>query len=636
MNTDTVQKLYKLKSKADNAYFNSASPIMTDDDYDALCRQLEELQPLTNKICSVGCSPPQDLKKIKLPVYMGSLSKHNDDKTINHFLNKFNHIESFVVQEKLDGISCLYLHKKNKIKLYTRGNGQIGTDITHLIDYGLKLPHINGNKNLMIRGELIVSKKKFISQFQEQFKNIRNMVSGQVTAKIPNALIVENIDFVAYELICDDNEKQHSLITQYHKLKNLGFKVVFHRTCCKEYINKETLKDYLDRRKNKSKYEIDGLVITINYEYERNLLNNPKYAFAFKIQGETAEVTVDHVKWNLSKSGKYKPQIFIKPVELSGVTISSLTGFNARYVVDNTIVPGTSLLITRSGDVIPHIIVVLDSPKNERVKLPKNSRWISVDLYHNFEEDPDEVIIKQMVHFFTSLKCLNCKDKTIIKIFNSGYKTIESLIEARLDDLATIEGIGTVLASKLLSSIKTNIKMATAHELLAALNAFGEGIGLRKIQLLDLSNPENLKIKGLGEATIKEKILPVWKVSLDRVARLKAMVGGTIEKEECKESGYNPLQGRIFVFTGFRDTSLEKQIFDLGGKVTSAISKKSTDLVVISDQNTKSSTKLLKAQELGIQITTKLKLSLELQKLRHQNFEEKEVDYDHYSSSEDE
>jgi NAD-dependent DNA ligase len=237
-----------------------------------------------------------------------------------------------------------------------------------------------------------------------------------------------------------------------------------------------------------------------------------------------------------------------------------------------------------------------------------------------------------MVYFFTSLKCLNCKDKTILKIYNAGYKTIESIIQAKVEDISQIEGIGTILATKLLSSIVTNIKEATTHELLAALNSFGEGIGLKKIQNIDLEDPYK-QVKGLSTTTLEEKILPFWQASLDRVKNIKTMVGCDDLKTIEENNDFNPLKNRIFVFTGFRDPSLEKQITRLGGKVTSAISKKTTDLIVATTDNVKSSTKLLKAQNLGISITTKAKF---IQILAKTTISTVEVDYDHYSSAEEE
>ena len=600
-------KLLKLKNTADTAYFNTGSPIMSDEAYDGLCQHIASTCQTGGCKEGVGCLPHLD--KVRLPTYVGSLTKYNDNKKLKNFLSKFNH-KSFFVQEKLDGVSCLYVYD-GSVSLYTRGNGVFGTNISHLLRYGLNVPTSTSlfKNHFMVRGELIISKKIFKDKYASEFKNSRNMVSGQLSAKDPDGTIISDLDFVAYEVIEPQLRYQKPLGEQYQFLKCHSFKVVYNRKVERELIEQTILMDYLERRKNKSKCQIDGLVITIDGEYERNESDNPKYAFAFKIQGETAEVEVAHVKWNLSKSGRYKPRICIKPVELAGVTISSLTGFNAKYVVANNISSGTRLLITRSGDVIPHIITVLSNAQ-KGVSLPQNSKWgSSVDLYHNFKKTPNEVVVKQMVHFFTSLGCLNCKDKTILKVYNAGYKTIESIIEASVEDLSGIEGIGRVLATKLISSIQTNVKDATVFDLLAALNCFGEGIGLRKIQNVDLNDPKK-QVKGLSQVTINEKILPVWDRSLERVKNIKKMVGVNLVPENQpppSRGGDCALAGRTFVFTGFRDASLEKQIVDLGGKVTTSVSNKTTDLI-ISDDGNSSSSKFIKAKHLGIKITTKFNL----------------------------
>lgn len=617
-------KLKDLKQQADDAYFNSGSPIMDDEEYDALCQYLK-----ISENQNIGCLPSQIESRVKLPTHMGSLTKFNDDKKLQNFLEKFDHTE-FIIQEKLDGVSCLYVCCDGKIKLYTRGNGSIGTLVTHLIDCGLNLPKIN--KNIMVRGELIVETNVFEKKYAVLFKNARNMVSGQLSKKNPEYL--QDINFVAYEVINPTKKYQISLGEQYQFLEEHGFKVVYNRIIKRKNISQKTLMNYLNRRKEKSLYQMDGLVITINDKYIRNDSGNPKYSFAFKIQGETAEVTVNQVKWNLSKSGKFKPQIFIEPIYLSGVTISSLTGFNAKYIVDNSITVDTKLLITRSGDVIPHIIAVLEKG-SEKVELPKNSKWNSVDLYHNSTETPDEVVVKQMVYFFSSLKCLNCKDKTILKIYNAGFNTIESIIAAQESQLSQIDGIGSILAKKLVTSIVENIRGATIHELLAALNAFGEGIGLKKIQTIDILNPEK-QIKGLSDATIKEKILPVWKQSLKRVENLKKLVGGSYHlTNDNNICDYTPLKDQTFVFTGFRDATLEKQICNFGGKVTTSIAKKTTYLVVNSTTAQKS-TKTIKAESLGVKIILKKELIDLIEKLTINSPEKIEIEYDHYSSSEEE
>jgi NAD-dependent DNA ligase len=606
-----------LKALADEAYFNGDDPIMSDNEYDRLYGDYTSSK--------VGCLPPL-AGRVTLPVRMASLTKHNDDKSLSLFSSKWKTVSFFNVQEKLDGVSCLYVHDdKGQVNLYTRGDGTIGTDITHLIKYGLNVP-FKCDSFLMVRGELIISKKIFKEMLEDAFKNTRNTVSGQVVAKKPNADVVKYIDFVAYEIV-NMSQFQPSVEDQHQQLIRNGFKVVYNRNVEKKLVTKSVLTNYLNRRKNKSEYDIDGLVLTVVTPYTRSdLLENPKYSVAFKIRGETAETTVVQVKWNLSKNGKYKPRIVVEPTQLSGVTISSVTGFNAKYIVDNRVVPGTKIVITRSGDVIPHIVSVEKSDEGS-VTLPENSLWNSVDLYHNQDSCPNEVVIKQMVYFFSSLKCANCKDKTITKIFNAGFKDVEAVIQACVfnngQQLQKIDGLGDKLAAKISVSVVDNLKAASLHELLAALNAFGEGIGFKKIVSLNLtaSSIDQQDIKGISKATIKEKVLPVLKASLDRVKNIKKMVDSnydtvTLQQTttvDSRATSFCGLSGQIFVFTGFRDQRLEKVIVDHGGRVTTAVSKKTTAVVV--DHNWKPSSKTVKAQSINVPLMTRKDLEDKLDNL---------------------
>lgn len=624
-----------LKYKADIAYFNSDTPIMKDEDYDALCNHFK-------LSATVGCSPTFG-KKVELPVFMGSLTKYNTEEKLKSFLSKYDDIE-FIVEEKLDGVSCLLRVEGKRVTLYSRGNGTVGTDITHLIGCGLQLPSLSGVSALMVRGELVVSNENF-AKYRNEFKNARNMVSGQLVKHSPDSDVLKDIDFVAYEIIDPNATLQQSYAEQIDKLRLLEFKVVYHRKVKQHKINESKLSAYLSRRKQKSKYQIDGLVISVNKPYTRSSSDNPKYAFAFKIQGETAETVVTEVMWALSKSGKHKPRVLVEPVKLSGVVISSLTGFNARYIVDNHIVTGAKILITRRGDVIPHIVAVLETDRKIMLELPKNSTWRSVDLYHIFRDDPQDVVIKKMVYFFTSLNCLNCKDKTMLKIYNAGFTTIERVIEATVEELqnpasptlSTADGIGIKLAHKIASSIYTQVQNATYHELLAALNVFGEGIGLKKIQTIPIQSSvddlQNSKFDGLSTYTMVNKIIPYWIDGLNRVKHIKSLVGiPTSQGAQMGEGLRQVFGGRTFVFTGFRDSSLEKRIVELGGKVTSSVSQKTTD-VIFNTLDGKHSAKLLNAKKVGCKLTSKTDFVKSLQLLTRPTTE---IEYDTYSCSDEE
>lgn len=594
--------LLQLKQRADDAYYNSSSPIMGDEEYDKLCDTLQF-------DFTVG-SVPRPRDRVQLPTWMGSLTKCTTSEQIELFLRR-NMCDEFTVQEKLDGVSCLYVNDNGAVSLFTRGDGTVGTDITRLVTQGLKLykeEYTLSKKypSFMVRGELVLSKQKFEKKYKDSFANARNMVSGQINRKETDVDVMCDVDFVAYELIEPPENStakpsrdtpQRQSVWQYQLcfLKKY-FKVVFNRVLNKKYIDEDVLLDYLERRRQRSEYQIDGLVVTANCAYVRNDSGNPKYAFAFKSKANTvAETVVGRVEWNLSKGGKYKPRIFVAPTQLAGVTISCLTGFNARYIVDNSIGEGSRLLITRSGDVIPHIVAVL-SPG--RCELPSRSEWRSVDLCHTFEESPKEVEIKKMVYFLSSIKVKNCKERTVSKLYDHGIRSIEDLLNA--------DGI----CPKLCQETRDRIAEASVHELLAALNAFGEGIGLKKIEVLKFTDKGDLHsehVKGISVNTVREKILPYLGKGLERVRNLKRFGGnfaGVSARSALPSALFDArLSGQVFVFTGFRDKGLEKEIKRRGGDVRSAVSAKTTAVVV--DQCSKVGAKWAKANELGIPVVTK-------------------------------
>ena len=228
------------------------------------------------------------------------------------------------------------------------------------------------------------------------------MVNGLINQKNPNKDDFKIVDFITYEYIKDNYKisKQLKYIKQFNLDMVNAIRV--------NSIDNKNLSELLKLRKEKSSYDIDGLVIYDDNEHAKNVKGNPKYAFAFKdvsIQ-ETADVEVVRVEWNISKDGLLKPRIEIKPVKLSGVQITFLSGFNAKYIIDNKIGKHTILKIIRSGDVIPHILEILKSTKadlpNMKYKFTDSKVDIIVDE-SNKDIDKNR-LIKNLTYFFKKLK----------------------------------------------------------------------------------------------------------------------------------------------------------------------------------------------------------------------------------------
>ena len=206
----------------------------------------------------------------------------------------------------------------------------------------------------------------------------------------------------------------------------------------KSEINNEILSNILLDWREKSEYEIDGIIVVDNKIYERPN-KNPDYAFAFKmiISGQVAETKVLEVIWTASKDGYLKPRIKIEPVELGGVLIEYATGFNAKFVKDNNIGIGALITIMRSGDVIPHIISVVQGA--DKVMMPENPEkysWNStgVDLVLNDKEDNRIVNEKNIVGFFKILGVEGIGIGNIKRIMDAGFDTTCKIIKMKVID----------------------------------------------------------------------------------------------------------------------------------------------------------------------------------------------------------
>ena len=195
--------------------------------------------------------------------------KKKDVKVMNKWLKK--HSGPYKIEDKEDGVSGLVIFNKDKVRLYTRGDGTYGVEKVNIIKC-LNLPKLK--ENISIRGEIIMSKKNF-ERFSEDYKNPRNLVSGLVNSKTLKKDIAKYLDFIAYEVI-EPRELNNTA-----KLQELGFKTPNYTIT--DSISMEYLDKMLDKFKEESPYEIDGIIITdLSNLHPVNQKGNPDYAFAFK------------------------------------------------------------------------------------------------------------------------------------------------------------------------------------------------------------------------------------------------------------------------------------------------------------------------------------------------------------------
>lgn len=604
-----IDTLKKIKEYLDDKYYNSGEDCeLTDEKYDILKAFLEENDK--DHEYSVGAKMRDDDNKVELPYWLGSLEakiRPGEENKLKNWLAK-NTADEFIIEEKLDGASCLYVHKDGKTNIYTRGKGGVGSDISHLLKYLKGIPSVEDD--IAIRGELIMKKQTFEEKYSEDFANPRNMVSGLVNAKSFREGIYD-IDFVVYEIITDD-EFQIRQSKQLHKLKKLGFNVVKSKVV--DSITTEVLTETLISFREKSKYEIDGIVVQPNKKYIRNTDKDPKYAIAYKINSDGVEAEVEAVEWNISKHKILKPRIKIKPIKLDGITINYATAFNSKFIVDNSLGQGSIIKIVRSGGVIPFITEVVkgsSEPDMPDVEYTWNESGVDIVV----DDDENGISdIKLISSFFSGMDIKCISDAITTRLYNAGFDSLLKILHMKPEDFETIEGFKKTLSEKIYNNIHNGLQDVELYQVVGSSGMFGIGFGKRKMKALLTEIPNLFELyKKITEKELIEKINSIEGFSeissakivnnLEKVNKflkdINKFVTYKSEKVE-KEKSELDLDGKSYLFSGFRDKEIEKEIEKRGGKIASSVSKNLSFLIVKDKE--KGSTKIEKAEKLGVKI----------------------------------
>ena len=562
--------------------------------------------------------------KVLLPYEMWSMDKIKPDTdALSNWLKKYANPSSYIISSKLDGVSGLLCYVNGKINLYTRGDGKIGQDISHLIPY-LRLPKLidlTSGQSLVIRGEFIIQKKVFKEKYEKEFANPRNFTAGQINRLVVDKEKMEDINFVCYEVIEPFNLYPSAQLVL---LKKYQFCTVSSVNITKEQLTNENLSKLLIETREKSLYEIDGLICAHDKVYPRTS-GNPLSAFAFKmiLQEQMAEAKVIDVIWSASKDGYMKPRVQIEPLVLGGVTISYATGFNASFIQKNKIGLGAIISLIRSGDVIPHIQSITISASNPIMppNYPDGYKWTEsgVDLILTDLSADLEVREKNITNFFKKIEVDGLGQGNISRLIAAEYDTIAKICQMKQEDFLKVEGFAEKMAKKIYTGIQSQLATTPLHKLMVATNIFGRGFSDGKIAsilevcpniLTDATNQPPPLIKGISEKSMQEFIqhIPEFiQFTKDcNLPTVKVEQNPLLEKVEQNHNQYSHIFGttfpkdKIIVLTGFRDKNFIEYIEKNGGKIGSAVTKK-TNFVIAKDSN-ESSSKIDEANRLGIPI----------------------------------
>lgn len=626
-----ISDIFSLLELSDDLYFNDEESLLEDSEYDIIFRYAKNTDPTNAYFLGIGSSIRGG--KVNLPFQMGSLDQVFDGEIIS-WVNKWNLTPlKGVVSDKLDGASAMAIYDTSgKFQIaYSRGDGVQGADISrHLLQMS-SVPKaiLTQGQPFIVRGENIISIDNFpkIKEVKTRksgkpYKNARNMVSGLMNASTNPLQAYYFIDFVAYEIVGSELSKNQQLLL----LEELGFCVVAHENWRFDNIDDGLLTAHLITRKRWSKYELDGLVIEVESAKKRSEMNptrstlNPAFAIKYKITDESnvAYVIVKDIEINISKHGYLKPRVNIEPIDLVGVTVSWATGFNMKFIHDNKIGPGSKIKITRAGDVIPFIMEVIHPmPESDdyydyddwfetKIEEFGDVHWTETGVDLVLDNAANNEIAKYglLVDFFDTIKAPHLGEGNLQKIFDMGFETPESVINLTQEDISSLIG-SRIMGKKIFLGLREKLTNIPLYLLMGAHPAFGRGIGVRKMKKLydafqgDMSLCESyshiINVEGFQHKTAT-KVQNGYSDFINFLREVNKLIS-IAPYESPKTGNFSEI---TVVFTGFRDSGLEKRIEAAGGKMGSAVSSK-TGLVVTNDPDGKSG-KLDKARSLKIQI----------------------------------
>ena len=591
---------------ASNKYYNQ-EPLLSDNAYDIIKEYIEHKFPKNVEVGNIGAMPITR-NKANLPYEMGSMDKIKPDTdAIAGWKQKYT--GPYVVSCKLDGVSGLYTTEGDVPKLYTRGNGKIGQDVSHLIPI-LGLPK---KKGIVVRGEFIMPKSVFNDKYKTTFANARNLVAGIVNKQSIDEK-TSDLHFVTYEVIVPSVKPSEQMKT----LQDTGFENVLYKEV--ESVTNEALSDLLIDWRANYIYEIDGVIVADDKIYPR-ISGNPDHAFAFKmiLSGQMAEAKVVDVIWTPSKDGYLKPRVQIEPLQLGGVKIEYATGFNAAFIQQHKIGIGALIQIIRSGDVIPHIMSVT-TPADE-AKMPSVPyKWNKTHVDVMLEDVGSDVVVreKNITKFFKDIGVDGLAGGNVIRIIAAGFDSVPKIIHMTKADFLKVEGFKEKLATKIYNGIREKLDAAPLVTIMSASNLFGRGFSDKKMTKVlqkypdiltsNFSDAEKMQmvtsVEGMAGLSANAFIsrIPVFLAFLQESGLSEKANAATTAATTAATNVVHPLYGKSIVMTGARDKAVIDALTKIGANISGAVSKNT--FVLIATNKGDITGKVKEALEKGVPIMT--------------------------------
>lgn len=638
-----IDELNNLTAYYAKKYYDDDNPEISDFEYDMLMNELKTLEKefpefvsknsLTQK---VGGTVKEGFTKVQHEVPLLSLQDVFSIEEVRDFdikMHKEAQDLSYVVETKIDGLSVSLEYKNGEfVRGSTRGNGQIGEDVTNNLKTIRNIPKkLKEPIDIIVRGEVFIGKTDFEKLNDEldeenRFANARNLAAGSLRQLDSTITATRPLDIFIFNVQKCDSIKFTSHYESLQYLKEIGFNINPVLILCKNISEVEKAIKEIGDKREKLDFGIDGAVVKIDDLQTREQLGNtfktPKWAVAYKYPPEQKETLLKDIICQVGRTGVITPMAILEPVVVAGSTISKTTLHNEDFIKERDLRIGDRVIIQKAGDVIPEVVravkekrtgteKIFEMPKAcpicgaEAIRIPGQAavKCIGIECpARNF---------RNIVHFASKegMDIEGLGEKVIEQLMSQNLiKSIADIYSLTKDDIASLKKDGQKFAENLVNAIEKS-KENNLDKLITALGI--EQVGAKSAKILSkrfntmdkLSEAsfENLVlVEDIGEITannIKEFFLQ--EQTIDLIKKLKT---AGVNMTELTEESDNRFAGKTFVLTGSLDNytrnEAEEIIEKFGGKVSSSVSKKTSYVLAGEDAGSK----LTKAETLGVQI----------------------------------
>ncbi len=644
-----IEKLRDELRRHEHLYYVLDQPEISDADYDALMRRLQDLEAEHPEFASpdsptqrVGGKPREGFVKVGHSSPMLSLDNALNEAELREFDRRVRDLlgeEKFqyVTELKMDGLSMAAQYTDGFLaQAVTRGDGRVGEDVTENARTIRSLPLRvrTALPSFEVRGETVMNRRAFERLNSERdeaglsrFANPRNAAAGSLRLLEPQVTASRRLDYFTYFLLNDGKPARDSHWEALDELSRMGFKVNENRKRCKDIDAVVAFCAHWEQRRDELPYEIDGVVVKVDsIDQQRRLgftAKAPRWAIAYKYPARQAVTTIESIEVQVGRTGALTPVARLKPVIVSGVTVSRATLHNEDEIERLGLQVGDTVVIERSGDVIPKVVRVqaLGSYRKP-FQMPAACPVCGGAVIREEGEAASRCIniscsarLKETILHFAARGVMNIDgvgDALVDQLVDRGMvESVADLYSLTVDKLMTLERMGKKSAGNIIRNIE-NSKKSPLPRVLTALGIRFVGERTAVFLAEAFGSLDAIASAGLDILQEAEEVGPRVAESIYRffreprnqqlIERLRE--AGLRFQYESTRPKAGPLKGLTFVLTGTlpnlsRDEA-KRLIEAAGGKVIGSVSKKTNYVVAGEDAGSK----LAKAEDLGITIVT--------------------------------